>query len=102
MNEKAAIYTQLIYLLPGQENAFNEFEDSVLALLPTHKGKLLLRTKTIGSVGEFPAPDEIHIVEFESEADFHAYVMDPRRQQILHKKEQAIKQVILFEGRRIQ
>lgn len=36
-------YTQLIFIKPGSEAMFHEFEDAVLPLLARHGGRLLFR-----------------------------------------------------------
>jgi hypothetical protein len=37
--------TQLVYLNPGKEDTFHEFEDAVLPLLEKYEGELLLRLR---------------------------------------------------------
>ena len=43
-NQGLMIYlTQLVYVRPGEEETFREFEDAVLPLLAKYGGELLLR-----------------------------------------------------------
>jgi hypothetical protein len=62
-------YTQLIFVKPGCEDAFNSFEEKVLPLLTEHNGELVYRIRpdkssVIESNRELPY--EIHLVAFNS------------------------------------
>ncbi len=94
--------TQLIYLQPGGEEAFEEFEAIVLPLLPKYHGKLLLRMRPDASYkieGTEGSPYEVHIVRFESKQDMADYSNDPIRQQVLRLKEQSVRHTLVIEGR---
>ena len=62
--------TQLIYLIPGQERIFDEFEGIAIPIISKYNGRLLLRVRTneksfIGP--QVDKPYEIHLVEFDTE-----------------------------------
>ena len=93
--------TQLIYIKTGQENVFNQFEDVAIPIIAKYNGRLLLRIRpTEDSFIEhsIDKPYEIHLVEFDSEQDFHSFSKDEERKQFLHLKDQSIKSVLLIKG----
>ena len=98
-------YTQLVFVKPGQEERFHEFEDHVLPLLDLYGGRLLLRWRrtegcVIGSdAGEDPY--EVHLVTFPTRTDFEAYSNDDARRSYLYLKDASVERVILVEGARI-
>ncbi|WP_110518441.1 DUF1330 domain-containing protein [Herpetosiphon llansteffanensis] len=96
--------TQLIYLHPGQTAVFEQFEALVLPLLAQYHGRLLLRIRpTSVTVIEqhIEQPDEIHLLEFASSADFERYLADPQRQEFLHLKTQSIRSTFVIQGTKI-
>jgi len=93
--------TQLIYLLPGQEDIFNQFEDIAIPIISKYNGKLLLRVRPDDSAyieHNMDKPYEIHFVSFDTEQDFENFKKDEERKKFLHLKEQSIKEVILIQG----
>ncbi|MEE6185664.1 hypothetical protein PIECOFPK_00759 [Mycovorax composti] len=95
------IITQLIYIKPGAETLFDQFEAIAIPLIAKHNGKLLLRIrpdKTSILESNIPAPYEVHMVEFPSEHDFESFMQDPERQKHLSLKEQAIQSAVLIKG----
>jgi uncharacterized protein (DUF1330 family) len=96
--------TQLIYIIPGQEEVFDEFESHAIPIILKYNGRLLLRTrpgKDAFVEGNMEQPYEIHLVEFDSEADFENFKQDGERKKFLHLKEQSIKSVLLFQGTKL-
>ena len=74
-------YTQLVFLRPGKEAAFHEFEDHVLPLLATYGGQLLLRWRHAPGVVIETAvgdPYEVHLVAFPTAEDFRNYANTAR------------------------
>jgi uncharacterized protein (DUF1330 family) len=93
--------TQLVYLNPGKEAAFHAFEDLAIPLISRHGGQLLLRVRpTPESViaAEIEVPYELHVVGFNSEADFKAFSEDPDRQRMLHLKNESVRSSMLVIG----
>ena len=96
--------TQLIYLRPGGEQLFDQFENMVLPLLAQHNGQLLLRIRPEESSfveTNFDRPYEIHLVSFDSRPDYEQYAQNPARQQYLPWKEASVAKVVLMEGKMV-
>lgn len=96
--------TQLIYIMPGEEKTFEEFESIAIPIISKYKGRLTLRIRpNESSFIEFhiEKPYEIHFVEFETEADFQNFMKDEERKKFLHLKEKSIKSSVLFKGERL-
>ncbi|MBA4056858.1 MAG: DUF1330 domain-containing protein [Marivirga sp.] len=96
--------TQLIYIIPGQEEIFNQFEDIAIPIISKYNGRLLLRVRP----GEnsfiehhIDKPYEIHLVEFDTQQDFENFKQDEERKKFLHLKEQSIKASILVQGTKL-
>ena len=96
--------TQLIYILNGQEIIFDQFEAIAITIIAKYNGRLLLRVrpdKDSYIESHVEKPYEIHLVEFDSESDFTAFMQDEERKGFLHLKEQSIKSVVLIKGTRL-
>ncbi|GAB3166775.1 DUF1330 domain-containing protein [Telluribacter humicola] len=96
--------TQLIYILDGQEQTFNEFEELAMPLIAKYNGQLLLRYRpNADSIIEqnIETPYEIHLVEFKSEQDLDDFFKDEERKRWVHLKEQSIKSVWLIKGTKL-
>ena len=96
--------TQLIYLIPGQEKVFDQFEDVAIPLIAKYNGRLLLRVRPTNDSyieDNLGQPYEIHLVEFDAEQDFENFKKDEERKKFLHLKEQSIKSSIMIEGRKL-
>lgn len=91
--------TQLIYVKPGQESVFDEFEKIAIPIVNKYNGKMLLRTRIENvidsSIGQ---PYEIHLVAFESEDDFQNFLKDDERARVMHLKDQSVDKVVLYKG----
>ena len=96
--------TQLIYVIEGQENVFDEFENIAIPTILKYNGKLLLRVRpTENNFIEYHTdkPYEIHLIEFETQQDFDNFMKDEERKKFLHLKEQSIKTSILIQGTKL-
>jgi uncharacterized protein (DUF1330 family) len=96
--------TQLIYLKPGEEKAFLEFEDHAIPLMRKYLGNLLLRIRPEkGEIvdGSMETPYEIHFISFPSENDLKNFLADDERKKIFHLKEQSIRSTLLILGKPI-
>ena len=96
--------TQLIYILDGQENVFDQFETIAIPIISKYNGRLLLRVrpgKDAYIECSIKEPFEIHLVEFETEKDFADFMQDEERKTFLHLKEQSIKSVLLIKGQKL-
>lgn len=97
-------FTQLVYLQPGQEEIFDQFEAIALPLIDKYNGRLLLRVRPAADAylaSSIDQPYEIHLVEFNTNDDFVNFSKDEVRKKFLHLKEQAIKSAWLIRGERI-
>jgi hypothetical protein len=97
-------FTQLIYIKPGQEKVFDEFESYAIPVIAKYNGKLLFRIRPDkNSVIEsnMESPYEIHFVQFDSESDFDQFKVDKDRVKYLHLKEQSIREAWLIRGERL-
>jgi uncharacterized protein (DUF1330 family) len=93
--------TQLIYIIEGQEEVFDDFESIAIPSILKYNGRLLFRVRpTENSFIEsnIDKPYEIHIAEFETQQDFDNFKEDEERKKFLHLKEQSIKTSILIQG----
>jgi hypothetical protein len=93
--------TQLIYVIPGQEDVFDAFEDIAIPIIAMYNGRLLFRVRP----GEdayiahhIDKPYEIHLVEFDTQQDFEDFKLDEERKKFLHLKEKSIKASVLIQG----
>jgi len=94
-------YTQLIFIKPGCEQEFHEFENKVLPLLKDHNGELAYRLRPAENTyveANAELPYEIHIVTFSGKTDFHQYAADPRRLAFMEMKNNSVKKIVLIEG----
>jgi hypothetical protein len=103
--------TQLIYIKPGKEDIFDQFEDVAIPLIGKYNGKLLFRLRPgpENFIGPFAAsagsedypvehPYEIHLASFASEADFELFKADKERESFLHLKDESVRKIILIKG----
>jgi len=96
--------TQLIYLIKGQEQIFDEFENIAIPTISKYNGKLLFRVRPTESAfieSKIDTPYEIHLVEFAEQKDFENFMKDEERKKFLHLKEQSIKASILIQGTKL-
>lgn len=96
--------TQLIYVKPGQEDVFHQFEDIAIPIIEKHNGLLLIRVRPNENIivaTNVETPYEIHLVKFDSNEDFENFLRDEERRQYLHLKEQSIRSVLMIKGEAI-
>jgi len=95
-------YTQVLFVVEGQEAIFESFEEQVLPLLSQFNGELLYRVRPPRSAvltTSIGYPYEIHLVCFPRQTDFEAYRDNPQRLACLPLKDQSIARVLLIEGK---
>lgn len=96
--------TQLIYIIAGQEEVFDQFEAIAIPLISKYNGRLLFRMRPAKNSfieQSMESPYKIHLVEFDSEQDFENFKTDDERKRFLHLKEQSIKASILIQGKKL-
>ncbi|MGV0850406.1 hypothetical protein [Mycolicibacterium phlei] len=81
--------TFYVYLWPrpGMEQALVAYEDTVLALVDEHGGRLVHRSRTDGRDGR---PFEIQLFEWPSQAALDGYMADPRRTSLAADRDRAV------------
>ncbi|MBI3259015.1 MAG: DUF1330 domain-containing protein [Ignavibacteriae bacterium] len=93
--------TQLIYIKPGQEAVFEEFESIAIPIISKYNGKLLLRIRPSNDEiidSTIENPYEVHLISFDSDLDFENFMNDDERKKFLHLKEQSIRYSIIIKG----
>jgi uncharacterized protein (DUF1330 family) len=96
--------TQLIYIKPGQEKVFHQFEDVAIPIIEKYNGRLLLRVRPGDDAyveANMDKPYEIHLVDFDTEQDFKNFMKDEERKKFLHLKEASIQSSVLYLGSRL-
>jgi hypothetical protein len=96
--------TQLIYIKPGQEKVFDEFESHAIPAIKKYNGTLLFRIRPQKNAvieTAIEPPYEVHFVQFDSESDFESFKLDKDRVKYLHLKEQSVREVWLVKGERL-
>lgn len=93
--------TQLVYVHPGKEAVFEDFEAVALPLIAKHGGTLMLRLRPSGAdvvAAGVEVPYEVHLVRFDDEAAFARFAADPARQEFLHLKRESVRSSLLVQG----
>lgn len=94
-------FTQLIYIKPGREHVFHEFESLAIPLIARYNGSLMLRLRPAESEiieRNISAPYEVHLVSFPTDQDFENFMNDKDRKGFLHLKEDSIESSMLIRG----
>ena len=95
------VITQLVYIHPGMERAFDEFEAVAIPLIGKHGGELLLRLRPPPEcviAGSIDPPYEIHLVRFPNDEALARFTSDPERQGLLHLKDDSVRSSLLVRG----
>ena len=74
--EKALILLVSLYIHPGQEMAFREFESVAARIMGRYGGRIERVIRPGRVVPEGNVPHEVHLVSFPDEAAFAAYRAD--------------------------
>jgi uncharacterized protein (DUF1330 family) len=96
--------TQLIYLHPGEEAVFEEFEAHAIPIIARYGGTLMLRVRPAAETiieASAEVPYEIHFVSFPSAEAFEDFKKDEERKAFLHLKEKSVRTTLLIEGRAV-
>ena len=84
----------LLWANTGQRDALARYEETVLALLPEHGGRVIRRVPTVPGDGE---PDEIQFLEFGCTGDIDSFMADARRTVLERERSAAISRTeVLF------
>jgi hypothetical protein len=85
----------LLWARPGAADAMAAYEDTVLALLAEHDGRLVQRARTLPG-GPDGAPDETQVIEFTGQAGYDGFLADPRRAALSADRDAAIARTELY------
>ncbi|GIE82341.1 hypothetical protein Aph02nite_82910 [Actinoplanes philippinensis] len=85
----------LLWARPGRADAMAAYEDTVLALLGEHDGRLLQRARTAPGAPD-GVPDETQLIEFAGQAGFDGFLADPRRAALSSERDAAIARTELY------
>lgn len=66
----------LLWASEGNEEALSRYEDTVLALVPKHGGKVVSRVR---SLSQGDGPLEVQVIHMPDESALQAYMQDPER-----------------------
>jgi uncharacterized protein (DUF1330 family) len=95
------LVTQLVYIHPGKEGMFDQFEAVALPLIGKYGGELLLRLRPTPEnviAGSMDAPYEIHVIRFPDEEALSRFSADEERQRFLHLKDESVRSSLLIRG----
>lgn len=90
-------YLALIYLRPGQQERLRQYEKQVLPVFRRHGGAFerIWRPAATGTP-EPEAPDEIHLLRFETAAGLDAVRRDPEMQALAPLRESLLRKALLL------
>lgn len=83
---------------PGQEQALIDYEDTVLALIPAHGGRVLSRVRR---TDDSDGPFETQVIEMPSDEAIAAYMIDPVRVALADTHARAIARTEVVRGDRV-
>ena len=93
--------TLLVYVISGEEDKFNNYEEQVIPLLEKYNGILLYRIRPERHnylTMQDDQPYEIHIITFNSQSDFDRFRSDPDRKNHAHLYKESVFRTVLIEG----
>ncbi|MEV4277464.1 DUF1330 domain-containing protein [Actinoplanes xinjiangensis] len=85
----------LLWARPGAGDAMAAYEDTVLALLAEHGGRVLQRARTLPGAPA-GAPDETQLIAFADQAGYDGFLADPRRAALAADRDAAIARTELY------
>ncbi len=88
----------MLWPLPGQEQLLVEYEDAVLALLPTYGCRVIERVRR---TDDTDGPFEVQIIEYPDEEAVAAYMVDPARLALANVHARAIERTQVVRVQRM-
>ncbi len=93
-------YLALIYLKPGQRERLRHYESQVLPVFRRHGGAFERIWSPVPADGpgapDPEAPDEIHLLRFESTAGLEAVRRDPEMQALVPLRQEIVRKALLL------
>lgn len=84
----------LLWATDGNEETLSRYEDTVLALVPKHGGRVVSRVRSLSN-GEGPL--EVQIIHLPGESALQAYMEDPERLALADVHREAIARTELLK-----
>jgi uncharacterized protein (DUF1330 family) len=88
----------LLYLKDGQQAQFYDYERRVKPIIESYGGRFEKVIKPTQIIGDFPMPDEIHLLSFPSEDSFQNYRESPELPKIAHLRAESVEETIIISG----
>lgn len=85
-----------LYAHQGNITALRAFEQEALALIDRHDGRLLAAFKPANPDHSAEIPDEIHLLQFPSQAAFDDYRQSPETAALAQKRQMAIQKTHIY------
>ena len=91
------LYLALIYLHPGQQDALRRYENLALPVFHRHGGRFERILSPLPASGEADrdAPDEIHLLRFETPDGLDAVRRDPEMVALVPLREAVVRKALL-------
>jgi antibiotic biosynthesis monooxygenase (ABM) superfamily enzyme len=97
MKTKRLTLIAALYLHPGREAEFAQFETAAAAIMQRYGGTIERRIGVAPSSGE-NLPYEVHILSFSDERSFQEYRTDPDLEALRDLRALAIRETVLWFG----
>jgi uncharacterized protein (DUF1330 family) len=95
--EKPLVIVALLFIHPGREKEFEQFETAAESIMSCHGGRLERRIAVISGANP-DQPYEVHIVTFPDEASFARYRTDADLQALAELRTRAIRHSTIWMG----
>lgn len=92
----AARYLALIYLLPGQRDALRRYEALARPVFHRHGGGFERILRPAGAAADPEAPDEIHLLRFDSTTGLDAVRRDPEMAALVPLRQTIVRKALLL------
>lgn len=99
MSEPRHVRVVSLWIHPGQEAAFEAFEQEAALRMARHGGRIDSAVRVERAGGPADAPYEIHVVSFPDAAAVAAYAGDPETLGLLERRNAIISRTVVVTGR---
>lgn len=99
MSESRHVRVVSLWIHPGQEGAFEAFEQEAVRRMARHGGRIDSAVRVDNPGGSADAPYEIHVVSFPNAGSVAAYAGDPETLGLLVRRNAIISRTVVVTGR---